>query len=55
MSAERVALTASCRCSTNLRSVLPTLNWACTTAERLLIVGERLRQDLLALARGDLG
>ena len=32
ISAERVAVNASCRCSTNLRSVLPTLNWVCTTS-----------------------
>ena len=55
MSAERVATRASCRCSTNRRSVLPDLELALDHGERLLTVGERLRQDLLALARGNLG
>ncbi len=29
-SADCVAFSASCRCVTNLKSVLPTLNWVCT-------------------------
>ena len=53
MRAARVASSASCRCVTNLEIGAADLELRLHDLERALTVGERLREDLLALARGD--
>ena len=43
---------ASCRSLTKRRSVLPTLNWVCTISRARWLCRQRLREDSLAVARG---
>ena len=54
MSADCVAFSASCRCVDEAQVGAADLELRLHDLERALVVGERLRQDLLALARGDL-
>ena len=53
ISDDKVAFSASWRCSTNLRIRAPHLELDLHDTERLLAVAEHLRQDLLPLARSE--